>query len=500
MLRSLGMSQPTDLQCGCPELRRLRVRLAAVLGTGLLLANAHCTFPEYDILPPGSAGAGATATAGMGAVAAGGSVAGSGGKSAEGGTATGGDPSTGATAGEAGSGSGPDPACEPEQWPVDRCEARCLHRFPDHCYDGQLSGDEIALDCGGSCQGCTIEACSDDADCLSGVCDDVDGACFAAISLELTHNENNSIVGTTSWKVILRNEQPVGGKSYPLASLKVRYYLDRSGIFEPLIVRATQANLILSNGESRGLQKNEWLVQRVEHLADSVYDGYVEVTFTEGGALFPGDRIELSQQMQTGDPGRSPFDQRANYSFTGPANARGLHMTAFSGNKLLWGLEPKPANPQTCLVRGVNLNGGAVTVDGHAWESAQAAGVTTSGVGVSPAATTYPATTGGTLSMLNNATSLQQDDELSLPVDNGTYLVYLYAISQGQSDDAQASLLTVQGEAPDSSGAFRSQIIDGSPAWAKLGPYRVNVTDGKLSFAVTKGAINLAGLELWYPE
>ena len=280
----------------------------------------------------------------------------------------------------------------------------------------------------------------------------------------------------------------------------MRYYLERSGIIEPLVIRATQANLTLSNGESRGLQKREWLVQRVEHLADTVYDAYVEVTFTEGGDLFPGDRIDLYQQLQTGDPGRSQFDQRANYSFTGPADARGLHMTVHSGNKLLWGLEPQPANPQTCFVRGVNLNGAAVTVEGHAWQASQAANVTTSGAGVSSADATYPVTSGGMLSMLNNSTRLQTDDELSLPADNGTYLVYVYATSQGQASDAEASLLTVQGEVPESSAAFRSQIIDNSPLWAKLGPYRVDITDGKLAFAVTKGAINLAGLELWYPE
>jgi hypothetical protein len=500
MLRSLGMSQPTDLYCARPELRGQRVRLTGVLGAGLLLATAHCTFPEYDIRPPSSAGSGATSTAGTGAGAGGGAVAGAAGKSGGGGGSNGGEPSTGAAAGEGGGGSGPDPACEPEQWPVDRCAARCLHRFPDHCYDGEMSGDESALDCGGSCQGCTIEACNDGADCLSGVCDEIDGACFAPVSLKLTHGETNSIVGSTTWSVTLRNEQPVGGKSYPLASLKVRYYLDRSGIFEPLVVRATQANLILSNGESRGLQKREWLVQRVEHPADSVYDAYVEVTFSEGGALFPGDRIELYQQLQTGDPGRSPFDQRANYSFTGPSDEPGLHMTVFSGNKLLWGLEPQPANPQTCFVRGVNLNGGAVTVDGHAWESSQTALVTTSGEGVIATGATYPATSGGTLSMLNTFARLETNEALTLPTVNGTYLVYLFAISQRDTTDPEANLLTVQGEAPDSSGAFRSQTVDGGPVWAKLGPYRVDVTDGTLAFAVTKGAVNLAGLELWYPE
>jgi len=306
------------------------------------------------------------------------------------------------------------------------------------------------------------------------------------------------MVGTTAWSVTVKNELPVGGKSYPLNKLKVRYYIDRNGITEPLVVRATQANLILSNGESRGLQKNQWLVERVEHLDTTVYDAFVEVSFSEGGSLFPGDRIELYQQLVTGDSGRSNFDQRANYSFIGPPSQRGLHMTVFSGEQLLWGLEPLPANPRSCFVRGVNLNGPALTVDGHAWESAQSASLTTSGAGVSASDVTYPVTSGGTLSMLNTSTRLQQDDELSLPVDNGTYLVYVHAISQGS--EAEASLLTVQGEAPASSGAFRAQMGDPGQVWAKLGPYRVDITEGTLTFAVTKGAINFAGLELWYPE
>ena len=51
-----------------------------------------------------------------------------------------------------------------------------------------------------------------------------------------------------------------------------------------------------------------------------------------------------------------------------------------------------------------------------------------------------------------------------------------------------------------SSAAFRSQATDGGQAWARLGPYRVDVTTGKVTVAVSKGAINFAGMELWYPD
>ena len=149
-------------------------------------------------------------------------------------------------------------------------------------------------------------------------------------------------------------------------------------------------------------------------------------------------------------------------------------------------------------MRGVNLNGPAVTIDGNAWQSASAAQVTTTGSGVSQATVPFPAVTGGVATMLNTATRLAAGAERSLPTDNGTYLASLYATSPG--NDSDASLLTVQGVAPDSSGAFRPQASDGGQAWSRLGPYRVDVTTGKVTIAVTKGALNFAGIELWYPD
>jgi hypothetical protein len=85
-----------------------------------------------------------------------------------------------------------------------------------------------------------------------------------------------------------------------------------------------------------------------------------------------------------------------------------------------------------------------------------------------------------------------------LPVDNGTYLAFAYATSP--NSDGAASVFTVQGVEPDVGSEFRAQTVEGGPAWARLGPFRIDVTDSKLTLGVKKGAVSFAGIELWYPE
>jgi len=478
-------------------------RLLTLLGAYLALATAHCTFPSYNTPPPGGGGgggAGAGATAGSGAANLGGdepSLAGQGAAPEVGGTAA-----VGGTSEQGGTDTaGGSPECAPEQWPVDRCEGGCLHRFPDHCYDGKTSADELNVDCGGSCQRCTNEPCSRGSDCLSGNCAlDVSGSasCYAPLTIDFTMHERNSVVGSTAWSITLTNSEPVGGQAFKFSDLKLRYYFDRSGITEPLLVRATQSNLTLMNGQARSLPETSWTIERVESLPDAAYDAYVEVGFGDAGQLFPGDRIDLYQQMLTGDPAASSFDQRANYSFTDQTDSAWNHVTVFDAEQLVWGLEPRPANPRACFVRAVNLNGPALVVGGHDFQSAAQAGVVTSGTGVSQGGAPFPVVNGSLATMLQTATRLQGGDELSLPVDNGTYLAYVYATSP--SNDATASVFTLQGVEPDLGSKFRSQAVDGGQAWSRLGPFRLDVADGKLTLGVTSGAASFTGIELWYPD
>ncbi|RYZ01901.1 MAG: hypothetical protein EOO73_33935 [Myxococcales bacterium] len=472
---------------------RLWLPLAVCLG----LASSQCTFPEYE-LRGGVGSAGMNAHGGSSAGAGSGSGAvplGGVGTGAAAGTST--QPLAGA-AGEGGNLPGPE--CAPEQWPRLRCPDTCLRRLPSHCYDGEATGDETAVDCGGSCQGCTNARCESDADCLSGPC--VAGGpdaktCSAALVLSYTPQEGASSVATASWSITLTNQD---ARAYSFKDLKLRYYFERSGVTEPLSTGGTQSTVQLGSGESRAVA-GTWTIVREEGGAEPAYDAYVEVGFTEGGQLFPGDRLELHQQLTSGDPGRSHFDQRANYSFL-PEPGPSLRITVFEKDRLVWGLAPRPNHPRACFARAVNVNGPALTVSGNDWQSAAQARVTTSGSGVNQGTTTLsPAVAGALAKALETSTRLQDGQELALPAQNDTYLVYLYAISP-TGGEASPSYFTLQGEEPPSSGGFLGQAVGAAQAWAKLGPYRVDATDGEVVVGLRAGspAMSIAAVELWYPE
>ena len=93
---------------------------------------------------------------------------------------------------------------------------------------------------------------------------------------------------------------------------------------------------------------------------------------------------------------------------------------------------------------------------------------------------------------------LQAGQTLQAPIEQREYLAYLDVVSP--SNDALVSALTVEGEAPVNSGTFRAQVVDPGFAWARLGPYRVDVRDAAFDVGVSNGAIEFAGIELWYPE
>lgn len=471
-------------------------RLGLLLGAYLGLASAQCTFPEYDL----------RVDAVSGADTMGGSAAASGSGATPGGTgnANGGQAGTAAepVAGAAGEpGNMPGPECAPEQWPVSRCAPACLRRFPDHCYDGEATGDETDVDCGGSCQGCTFEKCDTNDDCLSGSCraGGPDAAqCGPPLALSYTPHELAVSVATTAWSVTLTNQEAVGGRAYDFRDLTVRYYFERSGVTEPLLTNGTQSNLKLASGESRAVA-GKWSIVREQDGPERSYDAYVELGFNEPGQLFPGDRLELYQQLISGDPAASNFDQRANYSFV-PTTTASLRIVVRYRDKLIWGLEPRPNHPRACFARAVNVNGPALTVFGDPWQSATQAGVSTTGAGVNQGTAFFPEVTGTLAKALETYTRLNADQELILPAQNDTYLVYVYATSPG--NDANASHFTLQGEEPVSSGGFKAQAAGGGQAWAKLGPYRLEVMDEQIVVGVLTGSapLNVAALELWYPE
>jgi hypothetical protein len=485
------MSPPTRSERARPRRGYGLARPALLLGAALALWSAHCTFPNYDVSPGPLGGTSIGGSAGTGATA--------GLPSGASGT-LGGTPQTG-EGGAAGLGEAGAPECRGEQWPVDLCPEGCLKRYPDHCYDKDVSEGEgeLDLDCGGPCQPCAIGVCARAQDCLSGVCGEVDAECATPLALNFTAHEMNSSVSSTAWSMVLRNDEAVGGETFSIKDLALRFYFDRNGVVEPIVVRATQSNLQLPNGESHELKATSWLVERFEDATDAAYNAYVSIKFGDSGQLFPGDKILTYQQMLTGDTATSMFDQRANYSYTSVQAGDWQGVNVFYQGKLIWGLEPRPANPRSCFARGVNLNGPPLaSVDGHAWQGAAEAGVTTTGSGISQGSVLHPVASPGVTTALGTATRLLAGQTLGLPTENGEYLAYLYVVSA--TNDTQPNVLTVQGVDYTNSTRFRAQAVDSGYAWSRLGPYRVVVDSGSLSIAVTSGSIHFAGIELWYPE
>jgi len=495
-----------------PRKRRELGRFGLVGSCLGLLVTTRCAFPDYDLLLPMNGG-GTIAGGALGAGTSGASAGGAGASSAGASTTPQGGMTTapsdgggaGATAGEPSSGGesplGGAPACAGEQWPSEHCPSECLVRYPAHCYDGDQSDGETGVDCGGDCQGCGNDACQQDADCLYGRCEpgrDGKLACRAPLTVALTPQDVNRYLGTANFRLEIRNVEPEDGADFALKDLKLRYYLASSGLVEPLLVQTPQANLMLAAGGSRTLPATSWVIEHVEALPDAQYDAYIEVSFAEAAHLYPGDGVQLFQQLSTGLTSQSNFDQFANYSFNDEPDQAWSHITLFHRGKLIWGLEPRPANPRACFARAVNLGGPALRIGESSWQAASEANLTTSGTPFTQSIAPYPSASGDLAILLGSATHLGVGNSLDWPVPNGTYLTYVYAISAGT--EGSASLFSLQGSPPPASAGFRAQLVNGSGAWAKLGPYRVDVSSGKLSLAVTSGAINFAGLELWYPD
>src|SRR5262249_33077033 len=154
----------------------------------------------------------------------------------------------------------------------------------------------------GSCQRCTNEKCSVDADCLSGKCvPDVNAEphCYAPLGILHTAHEQQASVSTTAWSLKLTNNEAADGKRFAFKDIKLRYYFEHAGVVEPMIMPATQSNLRLADGQTQELPKTTWTIERTELAAGVVYDAYVEVGFSDPGEFFPGDSIDLYQQLVT---------------------------------------------------------------------------------------------------------------------------------------------------------------------------------------------------------
>jgi len=141
--------------------------------------------------------------------------------------------------------------------------------------------------------------------------------------------------------------------------------------------------------------------------------------------------------------------------------------------------------------RGINLNGPPVTIDGNAWEGRGAAGYSTNGQGFEAEdADLRPPTDPERSTMIRASVTARQGTSIALAsVPPGAYLVYLYV---WEDNETQTFDLSVNGK------TVQSAYSSGQAGrWDRLGPWSVEVKDGKIEIRAAGGAANFSGLEIW---
>jgi hypothetical protein len=144
------------------------------------------------------------------------------------------------------------------------------------------------------------------------------------------------------------------------------------------------------------------------------------------------------------------------------------------------------------FLRAINLGGGAITLDGHAWAAGSSApnfratGVTTF---ANQSVTLTPATDATRASMIRSS-MYGNNPSLSISgIANGTYSVYLYV---WEDNGAETFNITLEGR------TVQSSYNSGATGhWDRLGPFTTTITDGAIDLGTTGGTANLSGIEIW---
>lgn len=156
-------------------------------------------------------------------------------------------------------------------------------------------------------------------------------------------------------------------------------------------------------------------------------------------------------------------------SRTGDAHVKG--MAIFTADQAP---PPPPPPPSGGFVAGVNFNGGAVTIEGNAWQSHAGVSFSTTPNLHTSSITPSPGVDAATASMLNTAAWRQVSDlSFSKALAAGDYDVYFWILENYQSN-VRAFDIRLEG-------AVVATNVGTLPygEWRKLGPYRVSV-DGDL--------------------
>jgi hypothetical protein len=140
--------------------------------------------------------------------------------------------------------------------------------------------------------------------------------------------------------------------------------------------------------------------------------------------------------------------------------------------------------------RAVNLNGPALTIDGQSWEGSDAPNVKcTAGAFENQNVPLKPKTDAKRGQMIRSSRWGQDFAFELLNVPNGVYQVFAYVWEDNNGERYRITL--------NSKTVVRSHFSGVAGTWKRLGPWRVDSTEGSLQIASSGGAANFSGIEIW---
>ncbi|HVA47304.1 MAG TPA: DUF1553 domain-containing protein [Pirellulales bacterium] len=144
--------------------------------------------------------------------------------------------------------------------------------------------------------------------------------------------------------------------------------------------------------------------------------------------------------------------------------------------------------------RGLNLNGPAVTIDGHTWEGKDSPHYKCDDMAFeNPQVALVPATDKARAKMLRSSRWGGGNNRVTLvDLPPGTYSVFLYV---WEDNNPETFTIALNGR------TVAANYNSGSMGhWDKLGPWVVQCADGTLTLASQGGAANFSGIEIWRGE
>lgn len=222
-------------------------------------------------------------------------------------------------------------------------------------------------------------------------------------------------------------------------------------------------------------------------------------TFTDPNA---GNVLTYTATMSNGSalPGWLKFNASTR-TFTGTPTAGStgtldIRVTASDGKggsvSDVFALNIRAKSSSVAFYRAINLNGGAIVVDGKNWEasaSAKGFSYTDGRTFANQSVRLQPATDANRSTMIRSSIWGGNVGLALSGVPKGSYQVYLYV---WEDNYTEVFSIWLEGK------VVQANYNSGTTGkWNKLGPFTTNVSDGTINVVAKGGAANLSGLEIW---